>query len=538
MRFFELLHRLFFGNPFPKPTPRTNTLSSPRPQTASSISPQRPLPSRPVQARQSPPSPKHVNLNLEAAQFAPISNSEAKKQAGKLGSLWTNVWFGRRDLIPPASDPRTVLIDRAMVGVGLITPDALIEIHRVGDEMARVKPDLALAAEEANKAVRQSQEEREALKKQKKLEGAERRRLHADGVAKRKATDIIFLGRGVSKCLADRRANVEKLTAAGLPILATPADVATALNLPIKRLRWLAFHADAATVSHYVRFTVPKKSGGTRELAAPHKSLARCQEWILHEILAKLPVADCAHGFVPTRNTLSNARPHVRQAVVLNLDLKDFFPTIAFRRVCGLFKNLGYSPAAAAILALLCTEAPRKTVSYAGKVFHVATGPRALPQGACTSPALSNLAARGLDSRLSKLSAKLGYVNTRYADDLTFSTSGDPSKTTGYLLARVRHITEDEGFTVNEKKTRIQRAGNQQTVTGIVVNKYPNVARKEIRNLRAILHRASKEGLAAQNRSNHPHFLSWLQGKIGYVNMINPKQGHLLKEALAKLVTA
>lgn len=478
-------------------------------------------------AKPEPPKPK--KLSLDAAQFAPLSDAEAKKQARKLGSIWSSPWFGRRDMIPPASDPRTAIIDRAMVGAGLLAPDELVEMHRVGDEMARLKPDLVLAAHEADQAVKRSKEEHEALKQQKKREAEERKRAHREGVAKRKASDIIFLGRGVSKGLVDRRANVEKLTAAGLPVLATPADIAAALQLPIKRLRWLAFHTDAATCTHYIRFTVPKKSGGTRELAAPHKDLARCQQWILAHILAKLPVAECVHGFVPGHNTLGNARPHVRQAVVVNADMKDFFPTITFPRVCGLFKSLGYSPAAAAILALLCTEAPRKIVSYAGTIYHVATGSRALPQGACTSPALSNLAARSLDARLSKLCAKLNWVYTRYADDLTFSAQA--AEQSGYLLARVRHIAEDEGFAVNEKKTRVQRAGNRQTVTGIVVNQFPNIARGETRKLRAILHRAKKEGLAAQNRENRPHFEAWLRGMISYVRMVNPKQGFALNVA-------
>src|SRR6185295_13303868 len=99
----------------------------------------------------------------------------------------------------------------------LLTPEDLVELHKVGDEMARLKPDLAQAATQAQQAVTQDKEARAALKKKKKEEAAERKRLHAEGVAKRKATDIIFLGRGVSKGLTDRRANVEKLQAAKLP---------------------------------------------------------------------------------------------------------------------------------------------------------------------------------------------------------------------------------------------------------------------------------------------------------------------------------
>src|SRR6185437_8790257 len=99
-----------------------------------------------------------------------------------------------------------------------------------------------------------------------------------------------------------------------------------------------------------------------------------------------LPIDDAAHGFVPGRSILSNARPHSGQAVVVNMDLEGFFPSIRFPRVRRVFERLGYSPAVATILALLCTECRRKTVTYDGTVYHVATGPRGLPQGACTSP--------------------------------------------------------------------------------------------------------------------------------------------------------
>ena len=163
---------------------------------------------------------------------------------------------------------------------------------------------------------------------------------------------------------------------------------------------------------------------------------------------------DCAHGFIKGRNIMSNAVPHVRRDAVVNADLKDFFPSITFPRVKGIFEALGYSPAAATVLALLCTDSPRRTVEYAGKRLHAATGPRALPQGACTSPALSNLAARKLDARLEGLARKTGWTYTRYADDLTFSASGDTAAQCGGLLKALRRFCEEESFTVNEKKTQ------------------------------------------------------------------------------------
>lgn len=479
---------------------------------------------------------KAVKLNLEAVQFTPIARSEIKSRMSGLGrALWTNPWFGRRDLIPPATDERTNVIDRAMVSQGLLSPEELVEIHAIGDEMEKIRPDLAHAAHQADLAVKAAESDREALKARKKQEAAERKKKRAEEILRRRETDIFFLGRGVSGGLSDRRANVERLEKGHLPILAHPQDVAQALGVTIKRLRWLAFHAESAGVSHYVRFIVPKRSGGKRELAAPHEDLARCQSWILENILSKVPLHEAAHGFAPKHSTLTNAKPHVGRQVVVNCDLKDFFPSIGFARVRGLFHSLGYSPAAATILALLCTEAPRRRVQFEGVTYHVATGSRALPQGACTSPAISNLVARHLDGRLSKIAQKLGWNYTRYADDLTFSASGEAAQKTGYLLARIRHIAEDEGFSVNEEKTRVQRPNVAQSVTGIVVNARPGVPRKLVRRIRAILHRAKKEGLAAQNREGREHFNAWLAGNIAYIAMVNPKQGQALKASLQAL---
>jgi len=402
--------------------------------------------------------------------------------------------------------------------------------------MLELKADYALADIEARAAVAANEEDRQRIKAEKQAAAAEKKRQRAADIARRKATDIIFLGRGVSRGLADRRTNVEKLKAVGLPVLATPADVAAALDLTISRLRWLAFHSDASRVSHYVCFTVPKKSGETRELAAPHRGLATAQQWILDSILRKLSSHAAAHGFVPGRSVLTNAAPHAGQQLLVNVDLKDFFPTITFHRVLGAFTQLGYSPATATILALL-TESPRRLVEYAGERFYVATGPRALPQGACTSPALSNLVARRLDSRLAGIASKLDWTYTRYADDLSFSVSSqsDDRPKAGYLLARIRHIAQDEGFAVNEKKTRVLKQSAPMAVTGVIVNEHPSVSRRERRRLRAVLHNAKHRGLATQNRDFHPHFVSQLRGQIEFVRMVNPDQGRPLLAAFQEL---
>jgi RNA-directed DNA polymerase len=537
MGLFDFIKNLFVPPPAPRRV-QTSAPASPAARSATSNSPAPSSASNPPFPTRTPAPLQPKTLNLDASQFAPISSDEALAQARASSTVRSNPWWGRLDTIPPASDERTMLIDRSLVAYGLMKPEELVEIHKIGDLMLEHKGDAALAAEQARAAVAASDVERQRLKEQKKAESAERKQQHAADVAHRKATDIIFLGRGVSRGLADRRANVEKLQAVGLPVLASPADVARALGISISRLRWLAFHSDAAQRIHYVRFTVAKKSGGMRELSAPHRDLAQAQRWIFQSILQRLPMHDAAHGFIRGRSIRTNALPHVGRHVLVNADLQDFFPTITFHRVRGALEHLGYSPAAATILALLCTEAPRRTVEYAGQRFHVATGPRALPQGACTSPALSNLISRRMDSRLTGIAAKLGWQYTRYADDLSFSAdaTAEPMTRIGYLLARIRHITQDEGFIVNEKKTRVLKRSTAMSVTGVVVNRKPSVRRRDVRRLRAILHNAQKHGLASQNREQDPQFKSRLRGQIAFVEMIHPERGRELRATFEALL--
>ena len=470
----------------------------------------------------------------EASEILGLSPAQLRERSLKINPYRTP-WIGRIDTIPPQSDERTALIDRGLILRGLLSLTQIREIHRVGDlwlkfhEAARLaaslgqrRADQALAAERAAHAEK---------KAQKKQEAAERREARKLAIAARKANDIIFAGAGVSHKLNDRRSNVEALRAAGLPVLATPKDLAAALGIAVPALRWLTFHHESPERTHYVYFEIPKRSGGMRLLASPKRHIRRAQGWVLEQILKKLEVTPQAHGFVPQRSTVSNARQHLGRYVVVNQDLSDFFPSVTFPRVRGLFESLGYSPAVATLLALICTEAPRSAVELEGRKYWVALRERALPQGACTSPTISNLVSRKLDRRLSGACKKLGFVYTRYADDLTFSAPTNEANV-GLLLARVRHIVKDEGFALNAKKGRVQRRNRRQEVTGVVVNDKLAVPRSELRLLRAVLHNAQKTGLSAQNHQQHPHFEAWLRGKIGYVMMIDAEKGAALAQAL------
>jgi retron-type reverse transcriptase len=349
--------------------------------------------------------------------------------------------------------------------------------------------------------------------------------------------DILYLGRGVSGHLHERTSDFELLRQRQLPLLAAPTEIAEALAIPLSRLRWLAYHSEHASRPHYVYRLIPKRSGGERQLSAPRTWLKAVQRWIREEILNQIDAENAAQGFVKGRSVVTNAVLHSGQRLVLRMDLADFFPSIGFGRVRTVFQRVGYSPAAASIFALLCTECPRIPDESSGQLIWRATGPRGLPQGAGTSPALSNLACRHLDRRLQGLAVRLHLRYTRYADDLTFSGGWQMERRVGWLLARIREIVESEGFRVREEKTRVQRRHVSQRVTGLVVNDHPGVPRAEIRRLRAILHRAGTEGLSAQNREGHRNFGAWVQGRIGWIRQSRPGAAELLRRAYEKLQT-
>lgn len=487
--------------------------------------------------RRGPPPDEGPQAGYGRPDTLGLTAEELRARASKVSLQ--GAWSGRFDVIPPADDERTALVDRGLVLAGKVTQAELDDIHAVGDDYlkyhrrdmaARVRADLGAAA-----AVSDLRAERAQRKADKQAEARARREAHAQAVAERKATDIVFLGRGVSRGLADRRSDVERLRAAGLPVLSTPADVAQALEVSVPELRWLAFHSEATERPNYVSFEIPKRRGGTRSLSAPHAKLKAAQRKVLDTILAPLPPEPAAQGFVKGKSTCTNADVHVGRAVVVCLDLSDFFPTITFGRVRGLFQSVGYSPAAATCLALLCTESPRAPIAYDGTTYQVALGPPALPQGAPTSPAISNLVAGNLDRRLAGFAAKHGWAYTRYADDLTFSGGPDQAAKVPALVRMAEQVANGEGFRVHPDKTRVMRQGQRQTVTGLVVNDKRGLPRTELRRLRAILHNAQKTGLAAQNREGHAHFRAYLEGMIAYVHMVDPAKAAPLREALARV---
>lgn len=207
-----------------------------------------------------------MKLDLDASQFLPISRKELLAGAKRI-TLWGNPWFGRRDLIPPASDPRTKLIDRGMISQGLLSAEEVAEIHRFGAEMDHYRPSVVLTDLESRKAgqdaVDAEKQRRVEDKLKKKAEAAAKKATREAEIAQWRANEIVFLGRGVSGQLCDRESDTAKLNERDLPTLSTPADLAKGLGLSISKLRWLAYDNDVATRVHYVSFQIPKKSGGT-----------------------------------------------------------------------------------------------------------------------------------------------------------------------------------------------------------------------------------------------------------------------------------
>jgi hypothetical protein len=324
-------------------------------------------------------------------------------------------------------------------------------------------------------------------------------------------------------------------------------DLADRLELSDGQLAWLADvrslerSVGQEKLRNYRYLVVPRRGGVPRVLEAPKARLKEVQRWILHEILERVPPHEAAQGFRRGRSVAGHARLHSGQAVVLRLDLKDFFASVTAGRVFGIFRTLGYAPSVAHVLTGLSTnaipDAVWQAVPRAGDPSLIqprfwlgrALATPHLPQGAPTSPALANLAAFRLDRRLTGLAGSAAVRYSRYADDLTFSGPWRLQRRRLRFEALVAEIARDEGFSINERKSALQSAGRRQSVCGIVVNVRPNVLRSEYDELKAILHNAARHGPTGQNRARIADFEAHLRGRIAWVASLNPARGEKLR---------
>jgi retron-type reverse transcriptase len=245
---------------------------------------------------------------------------------------------------------------------------------------------------------------------------------------------------------------------------------------------------------------IPMKRGGQRRLLIPAPELKKLQRRILHRLLQRLRAHPAAHGFEKNRSIVTNAQPHVGRRVVIKLDIVDFFPTTDKDRVEAYFRRIGWDAKAAALLTRLVTHE------------------HGLPQGAPTSPRLSNLVNFGFDAILAWLVARRKGAYTRYADDITISFPKDYPRRVRGVIQFARKQARIRGYRIHTRgKLRILRPHQQQRVTGLVVNRGLHLPRKQRRRLRAVQHHL-KHGRPATLT------IAQLHGWLGLMQMIE-RQG-------------
>ncbi len=379
------------------------------------------------------------------------------------------------------------------------------------------------------KAAKAKREETKQKHKQKRQEKAE-------SWKKTQLEQIIFLGKGVSGGLHKALSDLNLLQKFDLPIFDSAFDLANKMNLDIPALRYLLYQRRVSKINHYHIFEIPKKSGGKRRISAPKRRLKEIQLWVMDTILNRLPVSDVVHGFIKNCSIVTNAKPHLNKDIVINVDLKDFFPSISYNRVKGLFHKMGYSEQLSTIFGLICTQSDTEEVMIDNVRYYVQKGERVLPQGSPASPAISNLIAYKMDRKIVGLAAKLNFEYTRYADDLSFSAPKGSEKNIAKLLYFIKKIIESEGFVMHPDKTHIMRRGAQQKVTGVVVNDKLNVERNKLRKFRALLHNIETRGWKDQQWGKAKHLINAIEGYIHFIQMVNPDKGKQFKEKLAKII--
>jgi RNA-directed DNA polymerase len=320
--------------------------------------------------------------------------------------------------------------------------------------------------------------------------------------------------------------------------LENATDVADLLEIEVSILNYHLYHVPLNR--KYSDFVIQKKSGGERCISIPNDGLKILQQKLNYILQLIYKPKNTIHGFVKERSIVTNAKAHLKKKYVFNIDLKDFFPSINFGRVRGMFMGVPYNipPKAATILAQICCFK------------------NMIPQGAPTSPIISNMICSKLDSELRRFAIDQKCRYTRYADDLTFSTTrskfptcmaivGDDSVHIGDELNK---IIEDNGFFVNDKKTRLRTKRTRQEVTGLTINKFPNVPRKFVRQTRSMLHSWEKYGEELAQKefwgkydtkyrpyfSKYPSFKKVVKGRIDFLRMVRGKSDHIYKKMLRK----
>jgi RNA-directed DNA polymerase len=302
-------------------------------------------------------------------------------------------------------------------------------------------------------------------------------------------------------------------------------------------LRLLTYYSNPTVAkSRYVKFEIKKKSGAPRIINAPVKGLKhiqRCLNLILNTVFTP---SNAATGFIPGKSIVDNSKAHINKSFVYNIDLKDFFHSIELHRVKAVLKldpfNLKNDKEYLAFLIanLCCTEIDHKE-------DNITKSPKkriaVLPQGAPTSPTITNIVSQKLDRRLTGLSKRFNCSYTRYADDITFSANYDAFKNRGDFRKELKRIIENEGFTLNKEKERKQYKSYKQEVTGLIVNEKVNLHRRYIKKVRMWIYYWEKydytkaslifeKDYKKDKPNNHqiPSLSLVLMGKLYFIKMV------------------
>lgn len=320
------------------------------------------------------------------------------------------------------------------------------------------------------------------------------------------------------------------LEANGVPIIFDAFHLAYQIGIPPARLIYILRDRD----NLYNTYKIRKKSGGYRWIMSPSDDLKNIQYWIKNFILDNISISKNANAFVKGKSIKDNAIKHIGQELILNIDLYRFFDTIKEKRVYGLFRNLGYTKKLSYDLARLITVHPPtsywkdiKIENRLNKSF-IISKPAILPQGAPTSPVMSNIIANRLDKIFTKCSLEYNLNYSRYADDITFSGR----RKNMISLSTVKKVIRQQGFTININKTRYIGNSKKQTVTGLTVNNGVSVDKKMIKFIKQELYYCLKFGyknhLEYKRRNGHiikTGYKDWLFGKICFIYSINKNKG-------------
>ena len=267
----------------------------------------------------------------------------------------------------------------------------------------------------------------------------------------------------------------------------------------------------------YRHFSIPKKSGGQRNISAPSKGLSHILHYVNIMLKSVYQPSDYAMGFIEGRSVVDNASRHIGQNYVFNSDLENFFPSIEQPRVWKRFQlpPFNFNQQVASILAGLCCV--REKLDNGNFVY-------ILPQGAPTSPLITNAICDKLDRRLSGLARRFGLHYSRYADDITFSSMHNVYQENGEFKNELKRIIEDQGFHMNICKTRLQKLGQRQEVTGLTVSNRVNTSREYIAEIRNILHIWEKYGRDDAFKRFYPQY----KEKKGHVKKGEPMLENVL----------